>query len=277
MDAGAAGGAAPRRRPAGMAPGGGAGGAPARGAARLGGAARPARRAAAPQRHPVPGGSGLGPPRARRGPARRRAAAHGRTCWRPATWCWWRSLPATAAAPGPNRPARPERLALRQIPAVEGAVVALDPATGRVLAMAGGWSFEKSQFNRTTQAMRQPGSSFKPFVYLPALEMGIPPNQRFLDGPIEINDAAGRVAADQLQRRRQRLRHHPHRAGEVAQPRHRPRRAGSGHGQGVGRGGALRRHRQDAALPRQRRSAPARRRCCAWPPATPPSSMAGAR
>jgi penicillin-binding protein 1A len=98
--------------------------------------------------------------------------------------------PATAAA-GPNRPARPERLALRQVPAVEGAVVALDPATGRVLAMAGGWSFEESQFNRTTQAMRQPGSSFKPFVYLPALELGIPPNQRFLDGPIEIATAQG--------------------------------------------------------------------------------------
>jgi penicillin-binding protein 1A len=98
--------------------------------------------------------------------------------------------PATAAA-GPNRPARPERLALRQIPAVEGAIVALDPTTGRVQAMAGGWSFDKSQFNRTTQALRQPGSSFKPFVYLPALEMGIPPNQRFLDGPIEIATAQG--------------------------------------------------------------------------------------
>ena len=54
--------------------------------------------------------------------------------------------------PGPHRPARPERLALRQMPEVEGAVVALDPATGRVLAMAGGWSFDKSQFNRATQA-----------------------------------------------------------------------------------------------------------------------------
>ncbi|MBD0270670.1 MAG: PBP1A family penicillin-binding protein [Acetobacteraceae bacterium] len=100
------------------------------------------------------------------------------------------TLPAAPAA-GQNRPARPERLALRQVPAVEGAVVALDPTTGRVQAMAGGWSFEKSQFNRTTQAMRQPGSSFKPFVYLPALELGIPPNQRFLDGPIEIMTAQG--------------------------------------------------------------------------------------
>lgn len=83
------------------------------------------------------------------------------------------------------------RAQLRQAPQVEGAIVALDPATGRVLAMAGGWSFERSQFNRATQAMRQPGSAFKPFVYLPALEQGIPPNQRFLDAPIEIATAQG--------------------------------------------------------------------------------------
>ncbi|MBY0335070.1 MAG: PBP1A family penicillin-binding protein [Acetobacteraceae bacterium] len=97
-----------------------------------------------------------------------------------------------AARPAQGRePARPERLAVRQIPEVEGAVVALDPDTGRVLAMAGGWSFERSQFNRVTQAQRQPGSSFKPFVYLPALEMGIPPNQRFLDGPVEVATPQG--------------------------------------------------------------------------------------
>jgi penicillin-binding protein 1A len=94
--------------------------------------------------------------------------------------------PAAATPPQGRSPGRPERLLLRQMPAVEGAVVAMDPNTGRVLAMAGGWSFERSWFNRATQAMRQPGSSFKPFVYLAALEMGIPPNQRLLDAPVEV-------------------------------------------------------------------------------------------
>jgi len=83
------------------------------------------------------------------------------------------------------------RLALRQVPEVEGAIVALDPNTGRVLAMAGGWSYDKSQFNRASQAQRQPGSSFKPFVYLPALEAGVTPATRFLDGPIEVRTAQG--------------------------------------------------------------------------------------
>jgi penicillin-binding protein 1A len=96
-----------------------------------------------------------------------------------------------AAAAQGRTPARPERLALRQMPVAEGAIVALDPATGRVLAMVGGYSFERSWFNRATQAMRQPGSSFKPFVYISALAMGIPPNQQLLDEPIEIATAQG--------------------------------------------------------------------------------------
>ncbi|WP_198367104.1 penicillin-binding protein 1A [Roseomonas sp. KE0001] len=87
--------------------------------------------------------------------------------------------------------ARGSRLSLRQIPLIQGAAVALDPATGRVLAMTGGYAFEQSWFNRATQALRQPGSAFKPFVYLPALEMGIPPNQKLLDGPIEIMTPQG--------------------------------------------------------------------------------------
>ncbi len=96
-----------------------------------------------------------------------------------------------AATPAQGRtPARPERLALRQVPQVQGALVALDPATGRVLAMSGGWSFETSQFNRATQALRQPGSSFKPYVYLAALQSGLSPSQRFLDAPFVVDQGA---------------------------------------------------------------------------------------
>jgi penicillin-binding protein 1A len=86
-----------------------------------------------------------------------------------------------------------QRVDLRQIPTVQGALVSLDPRTGRVLALVGGWSFEGSQFNRATQAQRQPGSSFKPFVYLTALEKGVSPSQRFLDAPVVMDmGAAGR-------------------------------------------------------------------------------------
>lgn len=81
----------------------------------------------------------------------------------------------------------PGVFALRQIPDVEGAVMALDPHTGRVLAMAGGWSFRESQFNRATQALRQPGSAFKPFIYLTALENGFSPADLILDAPIVID------------------------------------------------------------------------------------------
>ncbi|HME26596.1 MAG TPA: PBP1A family penicillin-binding protein [Acetobacteraceae bacterium] len=103
--------------------------------------------------------------------------------------------PAPPAVPAKNaKPVPPPlpRLALRQIPAVQGALVSLDPTTGRVLAMVGGWSFEGSQFNRATQGQRQPGSSFKPFVYLTALEKGFSPSQRFMDAPIVMDTAAGR-------------------------------------------------------------------------------------
>ncbi len=77
--------------------------------------------------------------------------------------------------------------ALRQVPDIGGAAVALDPHTGRVLAMSGGWSFDGSQFNRATQAQRQPGSAFKPFVYLSALENGYTPADLVLDAPITID------------------------------------------------------------------------------------------
>ncbi|WP_199228327.1 penicillin-binding protein 1A [Caulobacter sp. D4A] len=75
---------------------------------------------------------------------------------------------------------------LRQPPKVQGGFVVMDPNTGRVLAMAGGFSYAQSEFNRATQAMRQPGSSFKPFVYSAALDNGYTPASVILDAPIEI-------------------------------------------------------------------------------------------
>jgi penicillin-binding protein 1A len=84
-----------------------------------------------------------------------------------------------------------DTFALRQIPEIEGALVAMDPHTGRVLAMSGGYDFARSQFNRATQAMRQPGSAFKPFVYLAALESGFTPSTLILDAPFVIDQGPG--------------------------------------------------------------------------------------
>ncbi|MCY4591885.1 MAG: penicillin-binding protein 1A [Alphaproteobacteria bacterium] len=81
---------------------------------------------------------------------------------------------------------------LRQVPDVNGALVALDPHTGRVLAMSGGWDFSVSNFNRATQAWRQPGSAFKPFVYLAALEQGYTPTTVILDAPFVLDLGPGR-------------------------------------------------------------------------------------
>lgn len=80
---------------------------------------------------------------------------------------------------------------LMQIPEVNGGIIALDPHTGRVLAMVGGYSYEQSQFNRATQAARQPGSAFKPFVYLAALDSGYTPSTRILDAPFVIDQGPG--------------------------------------------------------------------------------------
>jgi len=80
---------------------------------------------------------------------------------------------------------------LRQIPAVQGGLVALDPHTGRVLAMVGGFSPHISVFNRATQAMRQPGSSFKPFVYLTALNQGFTPSSLVMDAPFAFDPGGG--------------------------------------------------------------------------------------
>lgn len=80
---------------------------------------------------------------------------------------------------------------LRQIPDVEGGLIALDPHTGKVLALVGGYSFRKSQFNRATQAMRQTGSAFKPIVYLTALENGYEPTDLILDAPFVLDQGKG--------------------------------------------------------------------------------------
>ncbi|MCG5234187.1 penicillin-binding protein 1A [Xanthobacter oligotrophicus] len=75
---------------------------------------------------------------------------------------------------------------LRQPPGVEGAMVVMEPTTGRVLAISGGFSYDESQFNRATQAMRQPGSSFKPLVYSAALDNGYTPSTIVMDAPFEL-------------------------------------------------------------------------------------------
>lgn len=80
---------------------------------------------------------------------------------------------------------------LRQVPDVEGAMVVMSPHNGKILAMVGGFSFEKSQFNRATQAYRQTGSTFKPFVYVTALEMGYSPTDLILDAPFVLNQGPG--------------------------------------------------------------------------------------
>ncbi|WP_135505308.1 penicillin-binding protein 1A [Roseovarius aestuariivivens] len=83
------------------------------------------------------------------------------------------------------------RWTLRQVPEAQGGFVAMDVNTGRVLAMQGGFSYQNSVFNRATQAKRQPGSSFKPFVYAAALDSGYTPATIVVDAPIEINTPQG--------------------------------------------------------------------------------------
>jgi len=80
---------------------------------------------------------------------------------------------------------------VRQIPSVNGAIIVIDPFSGDVLAMSGGFSFFLSQFNRSTQAKRQPGSAFKPFVYISALKKGYTPSTLILDAPYVIDQGPG--------------------------------------------------------------------------------------
>ena len=80
---------------------------------------------------------------------------------------------------------------ISQIPKVNGAIIVINPSTGRVLAMTGGYQFNKSEFNRATQAYRQPGSAFKPFVYLAALDQKIKPTDIILDAPLSYDQGVG--------------------------------------------------------------------------------------
>ncbi len=87
----------------------------------------------------------------------------------------------------------PGQYRLRQVPEISGALMAMDPYTGRVFAMVGGFSFDQSEFNRATQAQRQPGSAFKPFVYATALDNGYTPSSIILDETIEIDQGNGEI------------------------------------------------------------------------------------
>ncbi len=87
----------------------------------------------------------------------------------------------------------PGQFRLRQVPDISGALVAMDPFTGRVFAMVGGFSHDQSEFNRATQAQRQPGSAYKPFVYATALDNGYTPSSIVLDEAIEIDQGNGEI------------------------------------------------------------------------------------
>ena len=80
-----------------------------------------------------------------------------------------------------------KKYSLQQLPKINGGIVVMDPYTGRVLALNGGFSFKKSEFNRATQAKRQPGSAFKPFVYALALENNYTPTSLVLDAPLVLD------------------------------------------------------------------------------------------
>jgi penicillin-binding protein 1A len=125
-----------------------------------------------------------------------------RTAWEqgtlPASALTWgtRKLPPTAFKPGDviavtvteEAVGGSARFALDQEPQVEGALVAMDPYTGEVKAMVGGYDFRRSQFNRAVQAKRQPGSAFKPLIYSAAIEHGYTPASIVLDAPIALDN-----------------------------------------------------------------------------------------
>ena len=82
---------------------------------------------------------------------------------------------------------RDNKFSLKQLPKINGGIVVMDPFTGRVVALSGGFSFKNSEFNRASQALRQPGSAFKPFVYALALENNYTPSSLVLDAPLVLD------------------------------------------------------------------------------------------
>ena len=82
------------------------------------------------------------------------------------------------------------KYSLRQIPKINGGIVVMDPYSGRVVALSGGFSFKSSEFNRASQALRQPGSAFKPFVYALALENNYTPSSLILDAPLVLDQGS---------------------------------------------------------------------------------------
>ncbi|HUO02219.1 MAG TPA: penicillin-binding protein 1A [Rhizomicrobium sp.] len=111
------------------------------------------------------------------------------------TWGAAPTTPQQVAKPGDvlqvEAEGKPGEFGLRQIPEINGAIVAMDPHTGRVLALSGGFSYASSQFDRAMQAERQPGSSFKPFVYAAALDNGYTPASKVLDAPFVMDMGPG--------------------------------------------------------------------------------------
>ena len=91
----------------------------------------------------------------------------------------------------PSLTIKPHTWALGQVPLVQGAMVAMDPHTGRVLAMTGGFDAKQTKFNRATQALRQVGSAFKPFIYMAALDAGYSPVTKILDAPLVVDQGKG--------------------------------------------------------------------------------------
>ncbi len=149
------------------------------------------------------------------------------------------------------KPYPPRTYALRQVPNVEGGVVVMDTQTGRVLAMSGGWSYGRSQFNRAVQAARQPGSAFKPFVYLAAMDSGFTPGSIVLDAPFSYDPGYGQPVwtPKNYGGDYPRADHGAARPRDVAQPHDRAHGPAGRHEEG-GRGRqGIRRRRPDGRLP----------------------------